>query len=515
MQNLFRSFFTVSFYTMLSRILGFVRDILIARFLGSTLTADAFFVAFRIPNFFRRVLAEGAYSAALIPVFSGIVIDSKDDHEAADFVENTMSLLLFVTVGLTIIFFFGMPYIIQVLVPGFSPNSESFDLAVFFGKIIFPYLIFISLAAHFTSILNVHDRFAAGAFAPAILNISFILSLFIITPYVSSAGHALSIGVLVGGVGQFLFLYRSTLFFYKPKLKLPKLNIKLRKFFRLFFPGVIGSGIIQLNIIIGTIIASFLPIGAISHLYYADRLNQLPLAIFGIALGVVLLPSLSKVIKADSNDKVRSLQNRSLEFALIISIPSAIGLYILSLPIVHILFERGAFTQEDTLYTSNVLGYFALGLPAYVLIKVLIVCFFAREDTKTPLYISIISVMLNIILSLILISSMREMGIALATAISAWVNAILLFIILISNRNLDLDRQFFINVFKLGISLFFIIFITQFLSNFFFDQLYLVDIMDNIFYLIITIIFTTFIYVGLILVLKIITITDIKSYLKK
>ena len=167
------------------------------------------------------------------------------------------------------------------------------------------------------------------------------------------------------------------------------------------------------------------------------------------------------------------------------------------------------------MYTSNVLGYFALGLPAYVLIKVLIVCFFAREDTKTPLYISIISVMLNIILSLILISSMREMGIALATAISAWVNAILLFIILISNRNLDLDRQFFINVFKLGISLFFIIFITQFLSNFFFDQLYLVDIMDNIFYLIITIIFTTFIYVGLILVLKIITITDIKSYLKK
>ena len=289
----------------------------------------------------------------------------------------------------------------------------------------------------------------------------------------------------------------------------------MRKFFRLFFPGVIGSGIIQLNIIIGTIIASFLPIGAISHLYYADRLNQLPLAIFGIALGVVLLPSLSKVIKADSNDKVRSLQNRSLEFALIISIPSAIGLYILSLPIVHILFERGAFTQEDTLYTSNVLGYFALGLPAYVLIKVLIVCFFAREDTKTPLYISIISVMLNIILSLILISSMREMGIALATAISAWVNAILLFIILISKRNLDLDRQFFINVFKLGISLFFIIFITQFLSNFFFDQLYLVDIMDNIFYLIITIIFTTFIYVGLILVLKIITITDIKSYLKK
>ena len=335
MQSLFRSFFTVSFYTLLSRILGFVRDILIARFLGSTVTSDAFFVAFRIPNFFRRVLAEGAYSAALVPVFSGIVIDSKDDHKAADFVENTMSLLLFVTVSLTIIFFFGMPYIIQILAPGFSVNSEAFDLAVYFGKIIFPYLIFISLAAHFTSILNVHEKFAVGAFAPAILNISFILSLFIITPYVSSAGHALSIGVLIGGIGQFLFLYRSTLHFYKPKIIFPKLNEKLRKFFRLFFPGVIGSGVIQLNIIIGTIIASFLPIGAISHLYYADRLNQLPLAIFGIALGIVLLPSLSKAIKSNDNELTTKLQNRSLEFALLISIPSAIGLYVLSLQCLH------------------------------------------------------------------------------------------------------------------------------------------------------------------------------------
>ena len=515
MQSLFRSFFTVSFFTILSRILGFVRDILIARFLGSTVTSDAFFVAFRIPNFFRRVLAEGAYSAALIPVFSGIVIDTKDDHEAADFVENTMSLLLFVTVGLTIIFFFGMPYIIQILAPGFSPNSESFDLAVFFGKIIFPYLIFISLAAHFTSILNVHDRFAAGAFAPAILNISFILSLFIITPYVTSAGHALSIGVLIGGVGQFLFLYWSTLSFYKPKFVLPKLTNRLRKFFRLFFPGVIGSGVIQLNIIIGTIIASFLPIGAISHLYYADRLNQLPLAIFGIALGVVLLPSLSKAIKLGNNEVATKLQNRSLEFALLISIPSAIGLYVLSLPIVHILFERGAFTQEDTLYTSNVLAYFALGLPAYVLIKVLIICFFARENTKTPLYISIFSVITNIILSLILISSMREMGIALATAISAWVNALLLFIILISKQTLNLDRPFFINVFKLLICLFVFIFIVQYLDNLFFAELYFVDIMINIFYLVFIIIIAVAIYGILIFILKIITITDIKKYLKK
>ena len=209
MQSFFRSFFTVSFYTFLSRILGFLRDIFIARYLGSTVIADAFFVAFRIPNFFRRVLAEGAYSAALIPVFSGIVLESKDDPEAADFVENTMSMLLIVTVTLCVLFYFGMPYVIQVLAPGFSANKEAYDLAVHFGKIIFPYLIFISLVAHFTSIINVHEKFAAGAFVPAILNISFILSLFFLTPYLSSAGHALAYGVLIGGMLQFVFMYRG------------------------------------------------------------------------------------------------------------------------------------------------------------------------------------------------------------------------------------------------------------------------------------------------------------------
>jgi len=513
--NLIKSTGTFSIFVIISRVLGYFRDFLIAIYLGSGPIADAFFVAFRIPNFFRRVLAEGAYSAALIPVFSGIVIDAKDDHEASDFVENTMSLLLLVTFFLTIIFFFGMPYIIQILAPGFSTNSESFDLAVYYGKIIFPYLIFISLAAHFTSILNVHEKFAAGAFAPAILNISFILSLFIITPYVSSAGHALSIGVLIGGVGQFLFLYRSVLHFYKPKIKLPELNDKIRKFFKLFFPGVIGSGVIQLNIIIGTVIASFLPIGAISHLYYADRLNQLPLAIFGIALGVVLLPSLSKSIKSNDNAVTTKLQNKSLEFALLISIPSAIGLYILALPIVHILFERGAFTQEDAFFTSKVLSYFALGLPAYVLIKVLVVCFFAREDTKTPLFFSIVSVIINILLSLLLISTMREMGIALATAISAWVNAILLFLILIGKKLLNLDRQFINNIFKLFVCLFGLVLVTRYLNSFFFAELYLLEIMKNIIYLVLTIMITAAFYVVLILILKIVTIADIKNYLKR
>ena len=514
MQGLFRSFFTVSFYTLLSRILGFVRDIFIAKFLGSTVTSDAFFVAFRLPNFFRRVLAEGAYSAALIPVFSGVVIDSKDDHEASDFVENTMSFLLFVTIILTFIFYFGMPYIIQVLAPGFSENKVAFNFAVDFGKIIFPYLIFISLVAHFTSILNVHGKFAAGAFAPAILNISFILSLFLLTPQLSTAGHALSYGVLIGGLFQFIFMYQAVLKFYRPRIRIPILTKKLRKFFRLFFPGVIGSGVIQLNIIIGTIIASYLPVGAISHIYYADRLNQLPLAIFGIAMGIVLLPSLSKVIKNNNKKEIQNTQNRSLEFSLLISLPSAAGLYILSTPIIHILFERGAFLAEDTMYTAQVLSIFSLGLPAYILIKVLVTCFFAREDTKTPLYVSVLSVVVNITLSLLLISSMREMGIALATAVSAWINVILLFFILKFKKNLILDTIILKNIFKIIISVCVMLCGCYLLNEIFFANLTDTNFLKKLTNLLVIIICCKIIYLSMIFMLKVLSLQDLKGYIK-
>ena len=515
MQGLLRSFFTVSFYTFLSRILGFVRDIFIAKFLGSTVTSDAFFVAFRLPSFFRFFFAEGAYSAALIPVFFFFVIDSKDDHEAADFVENTMSLLLLVTVILVFIFYFGMPYIIQILAPGFSNNQEAFNLAVHFGKIIFPYLIFISLVAHFTSIINVHEKFAAGAFVPAILNISLILSLFILTPKLSSAGHALAYGVLIGGLFQFVFMYKTLLQFYRPRIRIPKLNAKLKKFFRLFFPGLIGSGVIQLNIIIGTIIASFLPVGAISHIYYADRLNQFPLALFGIAMGIVLLPNLSKAIKNDNKEEIDNTQNRSLEFSLLISLPPAVGLFFLSKPIIHILFERGAFIAEDTLYTAQVLSIFSIGLPAYILIKVLVICFFAREDTKTPLYISVVSVLINLVLSILLISTMREMGIALATAISAWVNVLLLFLTLKFKKNLILDNILLKNSFKIIIAALVMLIGCYTLNEIFFANLDSYDFLIKLGRLFLVIICCKIIYLVMIFMLKVISIEDIKKYTKK
>ncbi len=515
MKSLFRSFFTVSFYTFLSRVLGFIRDILIARYLGSTVIADAFFVAFRIPNFFRRVLAEGAYSAALIPVFSGVVLNPKDEREASDFVENTTSMLLFATVVLTIIFFLGMPYIIQVLAPGFTDNKEAYELAVHFGKIIFPYIIFISLAAHFASINNVHERFAAGAFAPAILNISFILSLFFLTPFVTTAGHALSYGVLIGGILQFLYLYRAVLNFYRPRIILPVLNEKLKKFFKLFLPGVVGSGVIQLNIVIGTIIASFLPVGAISHIYYADRLNQLPLAVFGIALGIVLLPSLSKAIKQSDQETTNNIQNRSIEFSLLISLPSAIGLFILAEPIIHILFERGAFVEEDTFYTAKVLSYFALGLPAYIIIKVLVSCFFAREDTKTPLYISIVSVITNVVLSLLLIGSIREMGIAVATAISAWVNALLLYLFLAIRNHMKFDDLLVRNSIKILLSSFLLFVGISLLNGLFFTNIVGNSMILNSALLLLLIFLAIIIYFGLVIMLKVLSVNQLREYLKK
>lgn len=514
---MFKSVFTVGFYTLISRILGFIRDIFIASYLGSTIIADAFFVAFRIPNYFRRVFAEGAFSAAFIPVFSGLTSRPKNNKEAIVFVEHTMSLLFFAIIVISILFYFTMPYIITALAPGFVNNPHVFELAVHFGKIVFPYLLFIALVAQFCSITNTYNRFALCAFAPSLLNIAFIGSLLFFTPYVATAGHALSYGVLLGGVAQFILMYYAI---YKlqitPVLVFPRIDDNIRKFLKLFFPGIMGAAAIQLNIIAGTIIASFLPSGAISHLYYADRINQLPLAIFGIALGVALLPTLSSYIKKGASvDKINSIQNRSIEFSLLISFPAAVGLYLLAEPIISILFERGAFLSVDTYYSSRVLSLFSLGLPAYILIKVLNPSFFAREDTKTPFYIALGCVVLNIILSLLLIGSFREMGIALATAFSSWANVLILYIVLKRRDHVAPDRRLKTNFIKIlcatiamffGTLLFRNIFLTEFMSS---------NSLINAFLLLGNIFFALILFASMVFMLKIYSIDEIREHLKK
>ena len=427
-----------------------------------------------------------------------------------------MSLLFFVIIIITVLFYFFMPFVIAILAPGFVKNKETYELAIHFGKIIFPYLLFIALVAQFSSITNTYNRFAFGAFAPAILNISFIGSLIFFTPYVLSPGHALSYGVLIGGVMQFLLMYYAI---YKlqitPILVLPKIDDNVKKFLKLLLPGMLGAGAIQINIIVGTIIASFLPTGAISHLYYADRINQFPLALFGIALGIALLPTLSNYIKQGANEeKINNIQNRSLEFSLLISLPSAAGLFILSEPIIRILFERGSFSNVDTYYSSQVLSLFALGLPAYILIKVLNPSFFAREDTKTPLYITLICVVLNVILSLLLISSIREMGIALATAISSWANVLILYILLKNKWNLSLDMRLKTNFIKILIAT-----IITFFGILLFRNIFLTGITDsntliNALLLLLNILFALIIFASMVFVLKIYSKGEIKENLK-
>ena len=242
----------------MSRILGFIRDMFIASYLGSTFIADAFFVAFRIPNYFRRIFAEGAFSAAFIPIYSGIINNPKNQKETINFIENTMSLLFFSLIVILIIFHFFMPYIIFFLAPGLIGNQDAYELATHFGKIIFPYLLFIALVAQFSSITNAYNKFAFGAFAPSLLNISLIGSLLFFSPYLSTPGHSLSYGVILGGIFQFILMYYAlTKLNIRPFFVLPKINANIKKFLKLFFPGILSSGAIQLNIIVGTIIASF------------------------------------------------------------------------------------------------------------------------------------------------------------------------------------------------------------------------------------------------------------------
>jgi len=514
---LFKAVLTVGFYTLTSRILGFIRDIFIASYLGSTAIADAFFVAFRIPNYFRRVFAEGAFSAAFIPILSGIIIKPKNKNEAMAFIEHSMSFLFFSITTISILFYFTMPYIILLLAPGFANNLEIYELAVHFGKIVFPYLLFVALVAQFSAITNTYNRFAFGAFAPSLLNISFIASLLFFTPHVSTPGHALSYGVLIGGILQFSIMYYAI---YKikitPFLVLPKINNNIRKFFKLFFPGILGAGAIQLNIIVGTIIASFLPTGAISHLYYADRINQLPLAIFGIALGIVLLPTLSNYIKRGADvKKIYNIQNRSIEFSLMISLPAMVGLFLLAEPIIKILFERGNFTPMDTYYSSQALALFAIGLPGYILIKVLNPNFFAREDTKTPLYITLVCVVINIIISLILVKYFREAGIAFATAVAAWINALMLYFTLKNRGYIVLDTKLKNNIIKIICATVIIFIFILFTRN-----LFVIRSLDNIviiqvIILLLDILFAIIIFASLVFMLKIYKIDEIREYLKK
>jgi putative peptidoglycan lipid II flippase len=422
---LLKDFATVGGATASSRILGFIRDIFIAAALGTGPVAEAFFVAQRLPNLFRRLFAEGAFQSAFVPIFTRTL--ERDGKEAARrFAEESQAALAATLILVTVLAEFFMVWLTLGLAPGFAADPEKFELTVLLSRIAFPYLALVSLVSLFAGALNGMGRFAAAAFSPALLNIVLIAALI----YIFWAGHVetveagivLSAAIIVGGVIQLAFLafacHRAGMTL-RPRL--PRLTPGVRHLVRLAGPSIIAGGVVQINIVVGTIIASLQP-GAVSWLYYADRLYQLPLGIVGIAIATVLLPEIARAIQGSRDDIASHTQNRGIEFAAAITLPAAVALFVIPGPILAVLFERGAFTAADTAATAPALAAYAVGLPAFVAIRVLQPGYFAREDTRAPMYYGVVSMVVNVVAALILFRFFAHVGIAAATTIAAWVN---------------------------------------------------------------------------------------------
>jgi putative peptidoglycan lipid II flippase len=439
---LIRSISTVGGITLLSRLAGFLRDVLLAAILGAGPAADAFFVAFKFPNLFRRLFAEGAFAAAFVPTYSGLLVTAGRDA-ARRFAEDSLAVLLVVLFALVAAVEVLMPYAMMALAPGFLDNPQKFAFAVELARITFPYLLFISLVALMGAVLNANDRFAAPAAAPIILNLVLIAAILTWGRYSGSPAEGLAWGVAVAGILQFfwvgLALARDG---HGLALRLPRLSPDVRKLLRLMLPVALGAGVYQINVLVDVVIGSLLTSGAISYLYYADRVSQLPLGVIGIAVATALLPLLSRQIRAGDEASALDSQNRALEFALLLTVPAAFALVAASQPVIAVLFGRGAFGLESQEATGQVLAAYALGLPAHVLVKVLATGYFAREDTKTPVLVAVVALVVNVVLNLALMGPLAYVGIALATSASAWVNCGLLALGLRRRGRLQPDLRF-------------------------------------------------------------------------
>jgi putative peptidoglycan lipid II flippase len=447
--NLIKSTVTFSFFTIISRLLGYVRDILIAVFLGAGPLADAFFVAFRIPNTFRRLFSEGTFNAAFVPSYSSLLSKKK---EAQIFSNNIFNLLVLGLFFLVFIIEILMPLFVFLIAPGFEGDYQKMELAITLTRITFPFLMFISLASFFSAILNSHNKFAIASAAPIILNILLIGVLLFGKILDDQLVYYLSYAVTLSGILQFIFLYLFVKKYFSPKFKLNiKIDNKVKIFFRKLLPSVFSSGVTQINILVGTIIASF-QASAVSYLYYADRIYQINLAIAGIAIGTVILPKLSRHVQNNKKEKINLIQNKALELSLFLSIPAAIALLIASEEIISSLFGYGSFDEESTKNSGKALFYFAIGLPAFSLIKVFSTFFFARHNTKIPFYISLTSVLLNVFISIAFFKEVGFLIIPIATTISSWVNAVLLFIFLKMNNLFSFNLVFIVRFIKILIA---------------------------------------------------------------
>ena len=445
--NLLSSATIFSFFTIISRILGYLRDVLIAIFLGASIFADAFFVAFRLPNTFRRLFAEGTFNAAFIPSYNSSKLKSQKAGKIfADDVLSLLLLTLFFIVTLAEIF---TPYLVYLIAPGFIEDNVKFNLAVEFTRITFPFLLFVSLSSFFSGILNSNNKFAAAAAAPIFLNVILIISILVSYFNNFNIAEQLSYGVTVAGIIQLIFLMFFTYNFYKPNVKLNlKISKKVKFFFKKLLPSIFSSGVTQINILVGTIIASFQS-GAVSYLYYADRVYQINLAIAGIAVGTVSLPVLSKAFQSKNFSKINNIQNRSIQLSLLFSVPASLGLIIASEEIVNGLFGYGSFLGKDVEMTSKALIFFGYGVIAFALVKILSNFFFARGNTITPFYISSFIVFCNLVISISLFDKLGFLIIPIATSISTWIGVLIFFYLLLKNNYFFLQKKLISNSLKI------------------------------------------------------------------
>ncbi|HEV2334121.1 MAG TPA: murein biosynthesis integral membrane protein MurJ, partial [Stellaceae bacterium] len=423
---LLRSVATVGSFTLVSRVLGFIRDILTAAILGAGPVADAFFVAQRLPNLFRALFAEGAFSAAFVPLASGALTEGGRPL-AREFAEEAFAVLFAVLLAFVFLGEIFMPAVMRVIAPGFGANPGKFDLAITLARITFPYLLLISLTALLGGLLNTLDRFAAPAATPILLNLSLIAALTLMVRLGWSDGYALAWAVSAAGFAQFLWLMAACARAgVAPALRLPRLTPRVRETLRIMAPGIFGAGVTQLNLVISTALASLLAGGSVSYLYYADRLNQLPLGVVGIAIGTAILPSLSRQVRTGDVQGAMATQNRGVELALLLTLPAAAALIVLARPILAVLFERGAFGPAEVTATGAALAAYAVGLPAFVLVKVLAPGFYANRDTATPVRVAVAAVAVNFLLTLVLMRVLAHVGVAIALSASGWMQALIL-----------------------------------------------------------------------------------------
>ena len=416
---------TVGGITLLSRLTGFLRDILLAAVLGAGPVADAFFVALRLPNHFRAIFAEGAFNAAFVPAYARIR-GERGDQPVKLFTNHVFTLLLASQIVLLAAAWLFTPGVIDLLAPGFSKDPGRFALAVELTRITFPYLLLVSLVTLYGGILNALDRFAAAAAAPILLNLSMMMTL-ALAAFFPTAGHAAAWGVLVAGIFEFLLVAgdaaRGGVL---PRLCWPKFDTDVMVFLKRFGPATIGSAGTQIALFADTIIASFLATGALSALYYADRLNQLPIGVIGIAAGTVLLPEMARRITAGDEAGARHSQNRAIELTLLLSIPCLAAFLIVPELIMRALFNRGAFTAADAHAAALTLMAYAIGLLPFVLMRSVTVTFLSRGDTSTPVKALFVAVAVNVALKILLMDQFAQVGLAFATSIGVWINLLLL-----------------------------------------------------------------------------------------